>query len=212
MKKKKFIKTKAKKIFFVSFMVLVFFASAFIFSKAIKAQTEASVQGSAQVLNTSKYLYFTGYNSNVKINKITQEFSGYAWSEDLGWVAFGTADNPEGPVSLDTSTGAVSGKATIIDTGSFLDFNSPFYSSNVTISSDGVFSGYAWSEDVGWINFSGVNCPDVSFNLPEAGAVIEEVKSNLVYYLSLLIVITTGTIILMILVGRIIKIIKKKAV
>jgi hypothetical protein len=110
------------------------------------------------VSTTGVYLDFANYNANVRVNWSTGDFSGYAFSEDVGWVAFGTDDNAEGPVHVNPSTGVVTGKAKVISTGAFLDFTS--YNSNVTVNtSNGVLSGYVWSEDVGWLNFgdSGVS-------------------------------------------------------
>jgi len=99
------------------------------------------------------YLYFNSYNSNVSINKETGNLSGYAFSDDLGWIDFGQSDNPSGPVNVNLTTGSVSGKAYVITSGSYVDFTN--YESNVSVDlSTGVFSGYAWSEDAGWIDFS----------------------------------------------------------
>lgn len=114
-----------------------------------------SVTGKAKVVNTdNSYLDFTGNkNSNVVIDNITGVFSGYAFSEDVGWVAFGTTDNAQGPVSVNLTTGVVSGKAKVLLTEKFLDFSN--YNSNVIANiSTGVFSGYVFSNDIGWLNFS----------------------------------------------------------
>lgn len=126
-----------------------------------QAATIVNVTGTAQVLNTGATLYFTGYNANVTLSNDTHQFSGYAWSEDIGWIAFGSSDNPDGPVVFNQMSGAVSGKARILDTGASLDFNSAPYNSNVIIHPDGSFSGYAWSTDIGWLDFSGVLAPGI---------------------------------------------------
>lgn len=116
--------------------------------------TSVSVTGKAKAANTANsYLDFTNYNSNVTINNATGNFSGYTFLEDVGWVAFGTTDNSLGPVSINLTTGAVSGKAKILNTGAYLDFTS--YNSNVTATiPEGVFSGFVFSEDMGWLNFT----------------------------------------------------------
>ncbi len=112
-----------------------------------------TLTGTAKVANTSAYLDLDSYNSNVSVDNTTGNFSGYGWLEDVGWVAFGTTDNSEGPVAVNLSTGAVTGKAKVLDTGAYLDFTN--YGSNVTVVlSTGVFAGYVWSEDVGWIDFT----------------------------------------------------------
>ena len=116
----------------------------------------APVTGEAKAMNNiSSYLDFTNYSSNVKISNLDGHFSGYAFLEDMGWVAFGTTDNALGPVEVNLSTGVITGKAKVLNTGAYLDFNSSPYNSNVTLNlNTGVFSGYVWSEDVGWLDFT----------------------------------------------------------
>ncbi len=115
--------------------------------------TTGIVGGTALVLNTGTTLGTTNYTSNVTMNIATKTFSGYAWEDNIGWVAFGTTDNPAGPVTFDVSTGKLSGKARALNTGAYIDFGN--YNSNVKVNlGSGVFSGYAFSEDMGWINFS----------------------------------------------------------
>ena len=145
-------------------ILLTQFASVFV--PTVYAAT-LSVNGKAKVLNTNNsYLDFTLYNSNVKVDDGTGVFSGYAWLEDMGWVAFGTADNADGPVTLNLTTGAVTGKAKVLNTDGFLYFTTN--NSNVTVAlSTGVFSGYVWSEDVGWIDFTDTGVSSASF-LPTA--------------------------------------------
>ncbi|MFH1895986.1 MAG: fibronectin type III domain-containing protein [bacterium] len=137
----------------------------FAFTKQFAfAGTTVSVSGTAEFMNTGNYLDFTNYNSNVVIVGSTGNFEGYAWSADLGWVAFGTTDNSEGPVNVNTSTGAVTGKAKVLNTGAFIDFTN--YNSNAVVNlSTGAFSGYAWSEDAGWVDFTSAG---VSFSDTEA--------------------------------------------
>lgn len=124
---------------------------------ASRANTlSVSVTGTASSENTGNNLDFTNYNSSVTIDGATGNFSGYGWSEDLGWIAFGTADNSEGPVQVNLTTGAVTGKAKVINTDHYLDFTN--YNSNVAISTTtGSWSGYGWSEDLGWLDFTSVS-------------------------------------------------------
>jgi len=127
----------------------------FVVSKPVLAVAN-SVTGKAKILNTESYLDFNAspYASNVSVDDATGVFSGYAFSEDLGWVAFGTVDNTDGPVAVDLATGVVSGKAKILNTGDLLNFNLADYASNVAINlTTGVFSGYAFSESSGWLDF-----------------------------------------------------------
>lgn len=142
------------------FVQLIFLAFLFLFVLNSKTYAASiSVTGKASVLNTADtYLDFSNYNSNAKIDNSTGNFSGYAFLEDVGWVAFGSTDNTEGPVNVNLTSGAVSGKAKALNTSKYIDFTN--YNSNVTVNtSTGVFSGYAFSEDVGWLNFAdtGVN-------------------------------------------------------
>jgi hypothetical protein len=111
-----------------------------------------SLTGQAGVMNTGGAVHFTNYESNVSVDTQTGIMSGYAWLDDLGWVAFGTEDNDQGPVTVDLVTGALTGKAKVVNTAGYLDFTN--FESNVVIDLDsGVFSGFVWSEDVGWIDF-----------------------------------------------------------
>lgn len=123
-------------------------------SSGMALATAVSITGKAKVLNTdNSYLDFTSYNSSVTVDDATGNFSGYAFLEDVGWADFGESDNPSGPVDLDLSTGAVSGKAYVANTGAYLDFTN--YNSSVALSlGSNNFSGYVFSEDVGWIDFT----------------------------------------------------------
>ncbi len=122
-----------------------------------------SAHGGDLIFNSSPY------QSNAVINNVTKDFSGYAWSEDLGWIALGDGeDNPNGPVHVDQVSGRVAGLARVISTGETIDFNSSPHGSNVVVNTSGAFSGYAWSGDIGWINFTGVNVPGISFSSPNA--------------------------------------------
>lgn len=120
--------------------------------------TEAST---AAVLNTGEKLYFdtASHGASVSIDYETRQMSGYAWSEDLGWVDFGAgADNPSGPV-LSDAYGNLSGKAKALS-GGYIDFGASPNGANVKIESGtGQLSGFAWSEDLGWIDFGNVVAP-----------------------------------------------------
>jgi hypothetical protein len=62
----------------------------------------------------------------------TGNLSGYAWSENVGWISFSCENT--------SSCGTV-------DYGVIIDF-------------DGLFDGYAWGENIGWINFEMISQPD----------------------------------------------------
>ena len=62
--------------------------------------------------------------------------SGYAWSENVGWISFNCIDG--------STTG-----------------NNVCASSNYSVRINGnmTLSGYAWSEHVGWVEFGNIGCP-----------------------------------------------------
>src|SRR4030043_165646 len=61
--------------------------------------------------------------------------SGFAWSENIGWISFNckNAELPDPRCTID-------------------------YGVNINPTT-GVFSGYAWSENIGWIRFNESYCP-----------------------------------------------------
>lgn len=118
-----------------------------------------SDSSTATILDTGEKIYFDSvtYKTDAVIDNYTRVMSGYGWSPDLGWIDFGAnGDNPEGPVVAD-ATGHLSGKAKALS-GDYIDFNAAPQGSNVVVTG-GNFSGYAWSTDVGWIDFTGVAAP-----------------------------------------------------
>ena len=126
----------------------------------------AVVSNTATVENTGSNVNFGSNNSNVQIDNNTKIFSGYGWSDDLGWIAFGTADNPLGPVTVNNTTHAVSGEARVLNTGGDIDFRPSPQGSNVTIDTGGNFSGYAWSSDCGWIDFGNTHAANLVYISP----------------------------------------------
>lgn len=142
------------------------FVGAFAVAMSTASAASVSVKGKAESLNTdNSYLDFSNYNSNVAIDTATGLFTGYAFAEDIGWVAFGTTDNASGPVTVDLLTGQISGKARVLNTQELLDFDT--HNSNVEVNlSSGVFSGYVFSTDIGWYNFAdpGVNTVNTSLD------------------------------------------------
>jgi len=150
------------KVMFFCFVGLIL---VLVFSSKASAAEQDAVTGRAEILNTGGYLDFSHSKSNVVIlssTNSTKNFSGYVWSDDLGWVDFGA-------VSVNSTTRIVAGKARIQNTGGYIDFNVSPYHSNVTIGVSGNFSGYVWSEDLGWLNFSGAFSP--IGELPETGGI-----------------------------------------
>ena len=112
------------------------------------AATPVGISGTADALNTGGTLDFTNFNSNVEVDSDTGDFSGFVWSTDVGWVDFSG-------VTVSLTTGVVGGTAAVLNTGGFIYFSS--YNSNVVVDLDsGAFSGYGWSDDLGWIDFGDV--------------------------------------------------------
>lgn len=137
-------------------LLLVVISSSFVFLSKVIAADTTPVLGSAVSVNTNNYIFFTSeiYGANVVIsnpdpdNSNVRTISGYAWSQDIGWIKFTTGES-EG-VFVDYATGAVTGSAYVINTGKVVDFTN--YGSNVVVNpSTGKLSGYVWSEDIGWI-------------------------------------------------------------
>jgi len=87
---------------------------------------------------------------------------GYAWAETIGWVSFSSLNcDPDGNL---TSNDGLPG--------------CPVYPSDVTVPyfyqtkidpTTGHLSGYAWSENVGWISFNYTNTGYASLNPPAIG-------------------------------------------
>jgi len=103
-------------------LVFICISLSFLVGATHVQATSIAITGTAKVVNTSAYLDFDSYSSNVTVDSVTGNFSGYAWLEDLGWVSFGTTDNTEGPVTMNMTSGAVTGKAEVVSTGALLDF------------------------------------------------------------------------------------------
>lgn len=117
------------------------------------AAATIQLQGASEAYNSNGQLHFSGFNSNVTIDTQTGEFAGYAWSDDWGWVAFGTEDNEQGPVLLDTETGQVGGVAKVLNTNTFIDFAD--HNSNVTFNTEtSEFGGHVFEPNVGWFHLA----------------------------------------------------------
>jgi hypothetical protein len=177
-----------KKPIVLSALVVVLVATlgiSLFYSSKKAGATAINLTGRAQVINSNGYLNFTDYSANVTTSNIGCQFDGYAWSSDIGWVAFGATDNPDGPVICNLTTGILSGKARVINDNSIIDFNSAPYNSNVRILSSGDFTGYAWSTALGWINFTGVSAPGISLvppNAPQNVRIYDTSDRNLAEY------------------------------
>jgi len=115
-----------------------------------------------------------GIDYGVNINENTGEFTGYAWSENIGWINFGPLSDfpttPKIPATLEIKTTCeaeenVTGWAQVISTDGWIKMNGTtqndkFYKVSRTKEGGRVnLIGWAWSEDFGWISF---NCENES--------------------------------------------------
>lgn len=140
----------------VLFLVPVIVIPIFFLSRASASD---EVAGSATVLNTSNKIYFTSteYNANVSISELDagtnkRTISGYAWSEDVGWIQFTAEQGRTSGVFVNYATGKIEGSAYVINTGYLISFDG--YNSNAKVDTNtGAFSGFVWSENLGWIDF-----------------------------------------------------------
>ena len=129
------------------------FVTGFLLSKTIFAGDPTPIRGQASVFNTGGVLDFDDtYNSSVTVsdpdpgNSNIRTLDGYGWSEDLGWVDFTN-------VTVVYASGDLVGTASVINTGSTLDFND--YNNDASINTTtGQFQGNVWSIDTGWIDMA----------------------------------------------------------
>ncbi|MEK7192316.1 MAG: hypothetical protein AAB646_02270 [Patescibacteria group bacterium] len=98
--------------------------------------------------------------SHVSANISSLDSERYAWNDVIGWIDFGsgevevtntqlkgyTANSQVGPISLDCATGP-SGSSCAIPYG--------------VANTNGVLSGWAWNDEIGWISFSGSSAQSV---------------------------------------------------
>ena len=155
------IKIKIKIIFILTAVFL------FGFGLYLAQAAENSLEGYAWSENIG-WISFNCSNNNscavvdysVKINEANGKFSGYAWSENLGWIDF--SPNPSYPAQpnksaeLDFSTGQTSGWARIVSLKDYSDSGwIKMSGSNYgVVLNSGIFDGFAWSDEIGWIDFS----------------------------------------------------------
>jgi hypothetical protein len=126
------------------------------------------------------WINFRGATYGVSMNKANGKFDGYAWSENLGWIDFGPSSGypstPGHEAKMNNATGEVTGWAKIISTGEWIKMSgtaqdaSPY---GVTVAlGTGKLSGYAWSDTIGWISFSGTGYRVIAEEPPSPGVQI----------------------------------------
>jgi hypothetical protein len=102
------------------------------------------------------WLDFGTANGNVHV--LDSSLTGYVWSENLGWISLNCSNDS----SCGTVNFGVANDGSGVLSGYAWGENTGWIDfkpagSGVTISAAGVFSGYAWSENIGWINFGVAN-------------------------------------------------------
>ena len=93
--------------------------------------------------------FLLGFTGVVFASTTDGTVSGYAWSDQIGWVNFGTTNG-----NVRVTSSAITGYAWNENTGRI--FLNPT-ESGVANNGQGVLSGSAWAEGTGWIDFSGVS-------------------------------------------------------
>ena len=97
------------------------------------------------VIGIAVFFVFIGYDSRKELLAgASDNVSGWAWSETIGWISFNSTDcDADGDGFSDgTPPGCPPSGTTIADYGV------------VVSDTTGDFSGYAWSETIGWISFN----------------------------------------------------------
>ncbi|KKN97178.1 hypothetical protein LCGC14_0161550 [marine sediment metagenome] len=106
---------------------------------------------STLLLSLISILAISGFFLTTKVEAdLNDNVSGFAWSENIGWISFNCFNDYDGDGILESHCA---------DAGYPSD-----YGVNVDLGT-GLFSGYAWSEHIGWITFNSgelVGCPDGS--------------------------------------------------
>lgn len=161
-----------------TFLMLIAVASGFVWmrngegsrTRAADGQTSISscdtaLSGYAWTENIG-WISMSGNGYSVKIDTtLGGIFSGFAWSENIGWINFAPAGpypaNPQSSAQMD-SMGNVAGWASVLVNQSdptptgWISMSGSGYGVKVDAIT-GKLSGFAWSENYGWIDFSQVS-------------------------------------------------------
>jgi len=155
----------------------IFFLSSFIIGLIFAWPVLASIN-EGMIDSTDKYAWsenagwinFGTSEGNVRVTD--SGLTGYAWSENLGWISLNCSN--------DNSCGTVDYKVANDEDGNLSGYawgeNTGWINFNpdyggVHIGSTGEFSGYAWGENIGWVIF---NCANTS----SCGTVNYKVKTD----------------------------------
>ena len=171
--------SKKRLVVFASAFLLVLVLGTLYRLQSADASSTVPLTGYATVLNTGEKIDFdTASGANATIDNYTRKMAGYGWSEDLGWVSFGDTDNPNGAIRADES-GNLSSSAKSLNAG-VVEFDQSGADVSIT---DGNFSGYAWSEDLGWIDFTNTKAtgydPDLTAPSNASGITLKKSASGM---------------------------------
>jgi hypothetical protein len=149
---------KSKLMFFLAFLsVLVLTGGILALSKipVLASATDGTIDSTDKYAWTENagWLNFGTTEGNVHVTDSV--LTGYAWSENLGWISLNCSN--------DTSCGTVDYKISNNGEGTLTGYawseNAGWINFNptyggVTINSSGEFLGYAWGENIGWVVFN----------------------------------------------------------
>lgn len=171
-------------------ITILFFTTAFFTNFSLVQAAQINLQGYAwsdvpqnnAVDRGAGWVKFNGPGYVVNMDSSTGALSGYAWSENYGWLSFQSADVagcPTAPCAptVNLSTGAVSGWARFLAAPSSGTWTGWVHlnPSNGGVSynlASAQFSGDAWGDsDIGWVEFCGAWTPDCVATAGTAAAI-----------------------------------------
>ncbi len=103
--------------------------------------------------------FISKFNKNIDIVRAGtgENISGFAWNSNIGWISFNTIDCDTN--ENDAYDAGDTGPAGCPAVGT------PFFNYGVNINpTTGNFSGYAWSNNIGWISFVETDLSDYAFS------------------------------------------------
>lgn len=107
----------------------------------------------ALIVGLSFYSVFIKDADTIKASAALHNVDGWAWSENIGWISFNSSNCDADDNSKSDNPVAAEGCP---DPGTYI----PPYGVNIDVNE--LFSGYAWSANIGWISFCSENGPNCS--------------------------------------------------
>lgn len=124
---------------------------------------------SSVIIGLILVLNFLFYNISSTNAGSSENVTGWAWSENIGWISFNSYNCDSDSNGLSDGTTGCPAAGTPI----------PNYGVNLDLIS-GKFSGYAWSENIGWISFNRniTNIPPSSDPCPDGSCIAKVTPSG----------------------------------